>query len=62
MTDRVDQLLAAGVLSQNPHEQAIKDSNGAAHKEMYSFSGYGKYTPIKVSSRTTVNNANLERD
>lgn len=27
-----------------------------------SFSGYGEFTPIKVTSRTTLNNANLERD
>lgn len=61
MENRVKQMETAGIIS--PDQDSIVQSpiaNSADQSETFTFSGYGRYTPIKVSSRTSLINADME--
>ena len=62
MTDRISALHQLGfpmINSNNSH----KDVGGQNFSINTShFSGYGEFTPITVTSETTINDAHLERD
>jgi len=63
MENRVKQMQASGLISPKQDDSidtvvanAIEKSNSLA------FSGYGQYTPIKVTSSTSLVNADVERN
>lgn len=62
MTDRKTALRDLGFAMSSAHSDNIFDVAISEHYGAVAFSGYGAFTPITVSSETTIADANLERD